>query len=279
MISNIILLFFGGCLGGFLAGLLGVGGGLIYIPLIGLLLSQQHGIQSDDIVKFTLANSFGLVFLSGVSGIYRQIKLNVYSFKNSLTIGIPGAIAATSMSYFIQNGNWYQKDKFQIVFLFFLLISIANMVFGKKNEPSNTHELSKSNVLIQIFVGLFAGIVVSLSGLGGGIVMVPLFRWLLKKPIHEATSLSLSIVPIIAIVPIIQYLIAPNVPQLTQYGYHFPQSGFMVWPYFVPMAIGVIFFSSFGQKTAPKVSVLWLRVIFALLSTIILVKTIYEIFQ
>ena len=279
MISNIILLFFGGCLGGFLAGLLGVGGGLIYIPLIGLLLSQQHGIQSDDIVKFTLANSFGLVFLSGVSGIYRQIKLNVYSFKNSLTIGIPGAIAATSMSYFIQNGNWYQKDKFQIVFLFFLLISIANMIFGKKNEPSNTHELSESNVLIQIFVGLFAGIVVSLSGLGGGIVMVPLFRWLLKKPHPEATSLSLSIVPIIAIVPIIQYLIAPNVPQLTQYGYHFPQSGFMVWPYFVPMAIGVIFFSSFGQKTAPKVSVLWLRVIFALLSTIILVKTIYEIFQ
>jgi uncharacterized membrane protein YfcA len=279
MISNIILLFFGGCLGGFLAGLLGVGGGLIYIPLIGLLLSQQHGIQSDDIVKFALANSFGLVFLSGVSGIYRQIKLNVYSFKNSLTIGIPGALAATSMSYFIQNGNWYQKDKFQIVFLFFLLISIANMIFGKKNEPSNTHELSKSNVLIQIFVGLFAGIVVSLSGLGGGIVMVPLFRWLLKKPIHVATSLSLSIVPIIAIVPIIQYLIAPNVPQLTQYGYHFPQSGFMVWPYFVPMAIGVIFFSSFGQKTAPKVSVFWLRVIFALLSTIILVKTIYEIFQ
>jgi uncharacterized membrane protein YfcA len=279
MISNIILLFFGGCLGGFLAGLLGVGGGLIYIPLIGLLLSQQYGIQSDDIVKFTLANSFGLVFLSGVSGIYRQIKLKVYSFKNSLTIGIPGAIAATSMSYFIQNGNWYQKDKFQFVFLFFLLISIANMIFGKKNEPSNTHALSNSNVLIRIFVGLFAGIVVSLSGLGGGIVMVPLFRWLLKKPIHEATSLSLSIVPIIAIVPIIQYLIAPNVPQLTQYGYHFPQSGFMVWPYFVPMAIGVIFFSSFGQKTAPKVSVFWLRVIFALLSTIILVKTIYEIFQ
>jgi uncharacterized membrane protein YfcA len=279
MISNIILLFFGGCLGGFLAGLLGVGGGLIYIPLIGLLLSQQYGIQSDDIVKFTLANSFGLVFLSGVSGIYRQIKLNVYSFKNSLTIGIPGAIAATSMSYFIQNGNWYQKDKFQFVFLFFLLISIANMIFGKKNEPSNTHALSNSNVLIRIFVGLFAGIVVSLSGLGGGIVMVPLFRWLLKKPIHEATSLSLSIVPIIAIVPIIQYLIAPNVPQLTQYGYHFPQFGFLVWPYFVPMAIGVIFFSSFGQKTAPKVSVFWLRVIFALLSTIILVKTIYEIFQ
>lgn len=278
MITNIIILIIGGCFGGFLAGLLGVGGGLIYIPLLSLLLAQQSGLSSDEIVKFTLANSFGLVFLSGVSGIYRQIKLNVYSFKNSLFIGVPGAIAATTMSYFIQHGNWYQKDKFQIVFLFFLLISISNMIFGKKEETLNQSLNQKNKFLIQISVGLFAGIVVSLSGLGGGIVMVPLFRWFLKKPIHDATSLSLSIVPLISIIPIVQYLSAPNVPQLTQYQFQFPQTGYLVWPYFIPMALGVIFFSSFGQKTAPKVSVFWLRVIFASLSSIILVKTLYEIF-
>lgn len=278
MITNLVILIIGGCFGGFLAGLLGVGGGLIYIPLLSLLLAQQNGLSSDEIVKFTLANSFGLVFLSGVSGIYRQIKLNVYSFKNSLFIGVPGAIAATTMSYFIQHGNWYQKDKFQIVFLFFLLISISNMLFSKKEETLNQSLNQKNALFIQISVGLFAGIVVSLSGLGGGIVMVPLFRWFLKKPIHEATSLSLSIVPLISIIPIVQYLSAPNVPQLTQYQFQFPQTGYLVWPYFIPMALGVIFFSSFGQKTAPKVSVFWLRVIFATLSSIILVKTLYEIF-
>lgn len=278
MISNIILLFFGGCLGGFLAGLLGVGGGMIYIPLLSILLTQQTGIQSDEIVKFTLANSFGLVFLSGISGIYQQIKLNVYSFKNTLVIGIPGAIAAATMSYFIQEGSWYQKENFQIVFLFFLIISIGNMIFGKKKEENHSPIKAEREFFIQISVGLFAGVVVSLSGLGGGIVMVPLFRWLLKKPIHEATSLSLSIIPLISIIPILQYLTAPNVPQLNQYGHQFPQFGFLVWPYFVPMALGVIFFSSFGQKTAPKVSVFWLRVIFAFLSTIILAKTLYEIF-
>ncbi len=278
MITNLVILIIGGCFGGFLAGLLGVGGGLIYIPLLSLLLAQQSGLSSDEIVKFTLANSFGLVFLSGVSGIYRQIKLNVYSFKNSLFIGIPGAIAATTMSYFIQHGNWYQKDKFQIVFLFFLLISISNMLFSKKEETLNQSLNQKNALFIQISVGLFAGIVVSLSGLGGGIVMVPLFRWFLKKPIHEATSLSLSIVPLISIIPIVQYLSASNVPQLTQYQFQFPQTGYLVWPYFIPMALGVIFFSSFGQKTAPKVSVFWLRVIFATLSSIILVKTLYEIF-
>ncbi len=278
MISNLLLLIIGGCLGGFLAGLLGVGGGLIYIPLLGLLLNQQANLSSDMIVKFTLANSFGLVFLSGISGIYRQIKLGVYQFKNSLLVGVPGAFAAALMSALIQNGSWYNKENFQIVFLFFLLISIFNMAFGKKSESQKTLNPHYNPTIIQIFVGFFSGIVVALSGLGGGIVMVPLFRWFLKKPIHEATALSLSIVPLISIVPILQYITTKNTPQLTQYGFNFPQFGFLVWPYFIPMAFGVIFFSSFGQKTAQKVSVLWLRIIFATLSSVILFKTLYEIF-
>lgn len=175
MISNLLLLIIGGCLGGFLAGLLGVGGGLIYIPLLGLLLNQQANLSSDMIVKFTLANSFGLVFLSGISGIYRQIKLGVYQFKNSLLVGVPGAFAAALMSALIQNGSWYNKENFQIVFLFFLLISIFNMAFGKKSESQKTLNPHYNPTIIQIFVGFFSGIVVALSGLGGGIVMVPRF--------------------------------------------------------------------------------------------------------
>lgn len=278
MIQDLILLIGGGCLGGFLAGLLGVGGGLIYIPLLGLLLSQHPHLQSDVIVKFTLANSFGLVFLSGISGIYRQIKLGVYNFKNSLYVGIPGAISAGTLSFLIQTGDWYHKEKFQTVFLLFLLVSISNMLFSKKNDNPKAINPVQNPIFIQILVGIFSGIVVSLSGLGGGIVMVPLFRWLLKKPIHEATALSLSIVPIISILPIFQYITAPKVTHLSQFGFNFPQTGYIVWPYFFPMAIGVIFFSSFGQKTAQKVSVFWLRIIFATLSSIILIKTIYEIF-
>ncbi len=278
MIQDLILLIVGGCLGGFLAGLLGVGGGLIYIPLLGLLLSQHPHLQSDTIVKFTLANSFGLVFLSGISGIFRQIKLGVYNFKNSLYVGIPGAISAGTLSYLIQNGTWYHREKFQSVFLLFLVISITNMLFGKKTDNPTNNFAVQNPISIQILVGIFSGIVVSLSGLGGGIVMVPLFRWLLKKPIHESTALSLSIVPLISILPIFQFISAQNVIQLNQFGISFPQTGFIVWPYFVPMAIGVIFFSSFGQKTAQKVSVFWLRIIFATLSSIILIKTIYEIF-
>ena len=279
-----------GSIGGLLAGIMGVGGGLIFIPVLTYLFSQ-HGLPTDEIVKFTLANSIALVFASGISGIFRQYRMGIYNFKNSLSVGIPGAAAAALTSYLIQQGSWYNNQRFSYVFLLFLLISISNMLFVRDphNPPSDPrlpspdprhpspdprHPSPDPRTLKPIFVGLLAGSVVSLSGLGGGIIMVPLFRMFLKMPTKSATALSLSVVPLLAILPIIQYINQPSVPNLPLW-----HTQYLVWPYYLPMATGVIFFSSFGQKLATKMSAISIRVIFALLSLTILIKTVYELFQ
>jgi len=277
-----------GSIGGLLAGIMGVGGGLIFIPVLTYLFSQ-HGLPTDEIVKFTLANSIALVFASGISGIFRQYRMGIYNFKNSLSVGIPGAAAAALTSYLIQQGSWYNNQRFSYVFLLFLLISISNMLFVRdpQNPPSDPRLPSPDprhpspdprhpspDPLKPIFVGLLAGSVVSLSGLGGGIIMVPLFRMFLKMPTKSATALSLSVVPLLAILPIIQYINQPSVPNLPLW-----HTQYLVWPYYLPMATGVIFFSSFGQKLATKMSAISIRVIFALLSLTILIKTVYELFQ
>jgi uncharacterized membrane protein YfcA len=89
----------------------------------------------------------------------------------------------------------------------------------------------------------------------------------LHLPIKKATSLSLSIVPILSFLPLSQYLFSSKAtqiflnppPQIHQFinnfpkNLHFLQSNYIVWPYFLPMAIGAFIFSSFGQKVAPKV--------------------------
>jgi uncharacterized membrane protein YfcA len=278
-----------GSIGGFLAGLLGVGGGMLFIPVIHEYLNG-YSLTTDEIVKYTLGNSIALVFISGVSGTFRQIKMGTWDWKQSLQIGIPGALSSLAMSYAITHGDWYNKQRFQTVFLGFLLLSIGNMIFGKSkaqkiNSPSNTNvELNdnpthisptaknQKTILLPTLVGILAGTVVSLSGLGGGIIMVPLFRMLLKKPMHQATSLSLSIVPILSISSLLQYTISQPIQPINQL-----QTGYLLWIILIPMMAGVMFFSSFGQKTAPRVPVLWLRVIFAVLSSIILVKTLIEI--
>ena len=289
IIFSFLILLLCGSIGGFLAGLLGVGGGMLFIPVIHEYLNG-YSLTTDEIVKYTLGNSIALVFISGVSGTFRQIKMGTWDWKQSLQIGIPGALSSLAMSYAITHGDWYNKQRFQTVFLGFLLLSIGNMIFGKPkaqkiNSPSNTNvELNdnpthisptaknQKTILLPTLVGILAGTVVSLSGLGGGIIMVPLFRMLLKKPMHQATSLSLSIVPILSISSLLQYTISQPIQPINPL-----QTGYLLWIILIPMMAGVMFFSSFGQKTAPRVPVLWLRVIFAVLSSIILVKTLIEI--
>ena len=125
-----------------------------------------------------------------------------------------------------------------------------------------------------MLVGIFAGTIVALSGLGGGIIMVPLFLIILKKSMHSATALSLSIVPILSISALIKYISTTPAQQISSY-----QTGYLLWIMLIPMLLGVIFFSSLGQKLATKVPVVWLRVIFALLSAFILVKTLLELYS
>lgn len=282
MILLIILLLIGS-IGGFLAGIMGVGGGLVFIPILTYLFTQFPGISNEEAVRFTLANSITLVFASGLSGIYRQIKLGIYDFRKSLTVGIPGAAAAAAMSYAIQHGNWYSHERFTWVFLGFLLLSIGNMLF-KKEDDSSPVNTENTSTLSRLTVGLFAGTVVSLSGLGGGIVMVPLFRMILKLPVKKATALSLSVVPLLSIFPIIQYLSISDAPMLsnailpTLNTMKLFQTQYLVGLFYIPMALGVVVFSSFGQKTALKTPTPIIRFIFALLSGIILIKTLYELF-
>lgn len=287
MTSGFLWLLLLGSFGGLLAGLLGVGGGMLFIPVITSYL-HQYDISSAEMVKFTLANSIALVFMSGVSGTFRQIKMGTWKWKQSLTIGIPGAISNYFMTQAIQDGDWYQKDIFQGVFLGFLGLSILNMIFGKsksslpKNgkgnpqikEQSTPYQFSLIQDWPSMLVGIFAGTIVALSGLGGGIIMVPLFLIILKKSMHSATALSLSIVPILSISALIKYISITPTHQVSSY-----QTGYLLWIMLIPMLLGVIFFSSLGQKIATKVPVVWLRVIFALLSAFILVKTLLELYS
>jgi uncharacterized membrane protein YfcA len=287
MTSGFLWLLLLGSFGGLLAGLLGVGGGMLFIPVITSYL-HQYDISSAEMVKFTLANSIALVFMSGVSGTFRQIKMGTWQWKQSLTIGIPGAISNYFMTQAIQDGDWYQKDIFQGVFLGFLGLSILNMIFGKsksslpKNgkgnpqikEQSTPYQFSLIQDWPSMLVGIFAGTIVALSGLGGGIIMVPLFLIILKKSMHSATALSLSIVPILSISALIKYISITPTHQVSSY-----HTGYLLWIMLIPMLLGVIFFSSLGQKIATKVPVVWLRVIFALLSAFILVKTLLELYS
>lgn len=259
-----------GAAGGFLAGMLGVGGGLIFIPLLTWLFTKQ-GLPGPEIVRFTLANSIFLVVASGISGTLRQHLAGTWQWRKSLSIGIPGTLASLFFTWLIQQGNWYDKHRFQTVFLGFLMISIGNMLFGKKVKDEAQE--GRSNIPLETMVGLLAGMVVSFSGLGGGVIMVPLFRMLLHLPMRKATALSLSIIPVLGLGPVLGYLFPDSAPALNM-----AHTGYLVWPYALPMALGVVLFAPVGLKTARRMPERVLRLIFAGVSAITFVQITYDIF-
>jgi uncharacterized membrane protein YfcA len=266
-----ILLPLVGAAGGFLAGLLGVGGGLIFIPLLTMLF-ERLGLPGAEVVKFTLANSIFLVVCSGLAGIYRLRKTGDWDWRRSLSTGIPGAASSVFFTWLIQQGDWYNKERFQIVFLGFLLISVGNMLFGKQIKDAGIEE--KRGSVKESLVGLLAGMVVAFSGLGGGVVMVPLFRMFLHMPMQRATALSLSIIPMLGLPSVAKYILGSGIPSLPV-----AHSGYFVWPYAIPMAAGVLIFASVGMKTARKLPETTVRIIFASLSGIFILKIIYDIVQ
>lgn len=257
--------------GGFLAGMLGVGGGIIFIPLLTWLFGTLE-LPQEEIVRFTLANSILLVVVSGLTGTWKQYRLGEWQWRKVLSIGVPGALVSYAITYAIQQGDWYGKPHFNLVFLCFLGISTANMIFGKKQDSDT--QSSDDNSALSILVGILAGAVVALSGLGGGVIMVPLFRMLLKMPMRQATALSLSIIPILGIAPLCGYLLAQNATALP-----FLHTGYIAWPYALPMAVGVAVFATLGMKAAKHISETTLRIIFAILSFIVIFKTLYDIFS
>ena len=132
---EIVILLLIGVIGGFLAGMLGVGGGIIFIPILTYFF-EKEGLSSTDVVKATLANSLFLVLGSGVSGTLRQLSDKSLNWMNTLIIGLPGGAVSYLISQSIATGDWYKPFVFQLVFLVFLKLSILKMLLPDKMKSS-----------------------------------------------------------------------------------------------------------------------------------------------
>jgi uncharacterized membrane protein YfcA len=267
-IADVLLLILFGAVGSFLSGFLGVGGGTIYVPVIDLFLTKM-GLQNTELVKAILANSLFVIIFSGIISSYQHYKINNFNIKLVLLTALPGMFSAFVVTYLIKSGSWYSKAGFNYVFAAMLLFIILRMFLAKpKNDVDNT------NIQWKYFsiTGFFAGIITALSGLGGGVVMTPVFTDWLKINIKKAAGISNGVIPFFAIAVGILNLTNKQAVQI-----HSWQFGYVVFPIVVPIIISSLFFSGLGVKVAQKVSKKTIRITFAILSTIIFLKVLYEI--
>ena len=120
--------------------------------------------------------------------------------------------------------------------------------------------MTTTTILILILIGLCAGLLSGLIGVGGGIIMVPMFVFFLGLTQHNAQGMSLAVM-------------LPPVTFLAVYNYH--KAGAVDWKLAL-IASAVFFIGGFvGSKMALKIDQLILKKVFGVLMLFIAIKMIF----
>ena len=177
-------------MGGMLSGLLGVGGGIIFIPVFEWIF-RQKGLDGEELVRMMLANSFLAILFSGITSSYKHQKMGTFYPKEIITIAIPAMVFGAGMSYFITSLSWYKDVYFQLVFVIVIVVTLWRLSVSGKKEAQP--ELPYSRVKYG-FIGVATGLISAFSGLGGGVAMIPLLTLVLRQDMRKAAGISIGVI-------------------------------------------------------------------------------------
>lgn len=188
-IFEILILLGGGFLAGTLGGLLGIGGGIVLMPMLRFIVGLPPAQAAGTCVL--------AVFFTTLGGSYRHYRLGNVNLRSITPIMIAGALATVIFSfvflYFSTRERWLDLG----IGLVFILISFRMIAEGipgliKKDEDKNTGNEIKGSLLQKISIGSLAGALPGLLGIGTGVILVPAFTYILNAPIKIAMASSLT---------------------------------------------------------------------------------------
>lgn len=270
-IITLLILFFGGCIGGLLAGLLGIGGGLVFVLIFTNYLTAVQ-VSDADIAQMIIANSMFAIFFAGLSGSIRHFMNGNFYIRPIMITGIMAAICSVAMTYFINHTTWYNKYLFTIIFVLIAGYTAFKILLAKENQKE-IRLGEESSAKKYFLIGGLGGILAALSGVGGGIIMVPMLTSMLHIPIKKATAISLGVITLTAFLSsTYTFLIHPNVPVRLPHSY-----GLIVLPMVLPVAIGCLIFSPLGVGLAKRLSQRTIQVTFALFLLLVVSNMIYKL--
>ena len=247
----IIELVFLGLTSGFLAGLLGIGGGMLMVPFITMILTNR-GAGPDLAVKMAIATSMATIMFTSISSVRAHHKRGAvrWDLVKLLAPGIilGGAIASMGVFALLKGSS------LALFFAAFVSFSATQMFLDKK--PAAARQVPGPGGLLG--AGSVIGFLSGLVGAGGGFVSVPFMTWC-NVAIHNAVATSAALGFPIAVANAVGYAISgqglPNLP---------PHSFGYIW---LP-ALGVIASCSvltapLGARAAHKLPVKQLKRVFA----------------
>jgi uncharacterized protein len=249
---------------GFLAGLLGIGGGMVLVPFLTYIMSTR-GLSPDLSVKMAIATSMATIIFTSISSVRAHHKRGAvrWDIVKGLAPGIViGGLLASLGVFALLKGSWLA-----IFFGAFVTFSATQMFLDKKPAPTRQMPGTGGQLASGGVIGFLSGLV----GAGGGFISVPFMAWC-NVAIHNAVATSAALGFPIAIVNAIGYTISgQNVSGLPE-----GSLGYIWLPALALIAVTSVLLAPLGAKTAHAMDVKRLKRVFACVLYVLAFYMLYK---
>ena len=241
-----------GAFAGTLAGLLGVGGGLVIVPILALSFAAQ-GIHPEVQMHLAVGTSLATIIFTSLSSVYAHHKRGAVAWPAFLTI-TPGIVIGALCGALI--ARYIPTPSLRTLFGIFELFVALQMALSLK--PSAHRGLPGKAGMSG--AGIVIGTVSALVGVGGGTLTVPFLLWC-NVTIQRAIATSAAVGLPIAVAGAIGFVINGwghgKLPEWS--------SGYLYWPALLGIVAASVLFAPLGARLAHTLPTSLLKRLFALL--------------
>jgi uncharacterized membrane protein YfcA len=255
-----------GAVAGFFAGLLGVGGGIVLVPVLSILFSAQ-GFPGREVLHLALGTSMATILFTSVSSLraHHAHQAVLWPVVRQLAPGILiGTLLGTQLAAFVSS------RALSLFFVAFMLFVAFQMTVNLRPKPSR--ELPGWEIMAG--VGAVIGALSSLVAIGGGAMTMPFLIWR-NVPPHRAIGTSAAVGLPIAVGGTLGYI---------WQGWHHADLpagslGFVFLPALGIILIASVLAAPLGARLAHRLPVKVLKRIFAGLLILLAVKMLWSLFS
>jgi uncharacterized membrane protein YfcA len=255
-----------GTVAGFLAGLFGVGGGLLLVPVLLFLFGMQH-FPVAHAMHLALGTSMATILFTSVASMRKHHHLGAVNWQvvRTITPGIllGAALGALSASAISARG-------LGIFFALFVYFAAAQILLDVRPHPSRQLPGYSGMTL----TGTLTGWLSSLVSIGGGTIVVPFLLWC-NVPLRNAIGTSAAIGFPIAVGGTAGYIATG----LSLHTLPAPNLGFIYLPALLWVALASVITAPLGAKAAHRIPVELLRKLFAVLLLVLATKLLLKVWQ
>ena len=227
---------------GFMAGLFGIGGGLITVPVL-FYIFNLIGLDKSFIMHLAIGTSFAIIIPTSISSVVTHMKYKAVDFDVVKTFGvfvILGVVFGTVYATNLKTGG--------LILFFSIMTMIFSLFFLIAKEKPNPIK-KKINLIIKILSGFTSGFLSAPMGIGGGIINTPILK-MFGYPINIAIGCSAAFGFLISFMGAIGFIISGQYLDIDA-----PLSlGFVNIPAFLIFVPITTFMAKIGARTVHKVN-------------------------